>query len=397
MSLRDLIAWFAGGSNGYMSLVHCMNHDWPWITVTVILDLAVAVGYILIALHWRRNERILPDSPAKSALGSMKNIFIFCGICGYVFIPIKMFWPAWRLYDAFLVVLVYLTWRYALSSRQLSVVYNEINRIESLAVELEESKQEARRKSHFLNALSHDLKTPLNGLMLQAHLAQISLTSEDPTTLRESLEQIKACARTTSDLLNGFLELGRLDWAQEPLKIEEFPVRQLLEFIEQEFRERAEKKALILEVVSNSPLILKTDRAMLLRIVRNLLDNAIRFTAQGVIKVAVEATTGGMSLHVADSGEGIALNNQARVFDDFTQVHNSERDSRKGFGLGLAVARRIARQLGGHITLESETDRGSRFTLRLPATSLAGLADSRRIVKQGSNVAAGRQAEDPPR
>ena len=115
MTLNQALAWFTGGTrHPYMTLVHCMSHDTFWIALTVTLDLLVAAGYVVIARHWWRNQRLIPPSPAKAALGSMKNIFILCGICGYLFIPVKMVWPAWRLYDGFLCVLVVLTWRYAL-------------------------------------------------------------------------------------------------------------------------------------------------------------------------------------------------------------------------------------------------------------------------------------------
>ncbi len=106
----NLLDWFAG-SGKYMDLRHCMGHDTFWIGLTVALDLAVAAGYGLIAIHWWRNEKLLDNPQAKRALGRMRNIFFFCGICGYIFIPVKMFWPAWRLYDLFLVALVYFTWR----------------------------------------------------------------------------------------------------------------------------------------------------------------------------------------------------------------------------------------------------------------------------------------------
>src|ERR1041385_9005863 len=119
--LIELSNWLTGASGdapGYMKLNSCMRHDTPWIWATVALDLSVAAGYGLIAMHWWKNSRTLPNNvPAKHALGNMRNIFGFCGICGYAFIPIKMVWPAWRLYDMFMLVLVYSTWRYALRAR----------------------------------------------------------------------------------------------------------------------------------------------------------------------------------------------------------------------------------------------------------------------------------------
>ena len=117
MNVGQLIDWFAG-SGRYMTLEHCMDHDYFWIAVTVSLDLAVACGYLLIAYHWWVNQkRLEPLHPARRALGNMRNIFAFCGICGYVFIPIKMVWPAWRLYDFFMLILVYFTWEYAWAAK----------------------------------------------------------------------------------------------------------------------------------------------------------------------------------------------------------------------------------------------------------------------------------------
>ena len=113
MTMLDFFQWFSGGQHQYMRLYHCMNMDTPWVAVTVALDLAVAAGYVLIARHWWVNERTLPQTPAKNALRNMRNIFILCGVCGYIFIPIKMVWPAWRLYDLFLAGLVYSTWKCA--------------------------------------------------------------------------------------------------------------------------------------------------------------------------------------------------------------------------------------------------------------------------------------------
>jgi signal transduction histidine kinase len=379
MGINDVLNWFAGGRDGYMTLVHCMKHDTYWIALTVCLDLAVAFGYVLIALHWWRNERPLEDSPAKVALGSMKNIFLFCGICGYLFIPVKMFWPAWRLYDGFLVVLVYFTWRYALRSRNLGVVYSELGRTERLAKDLEETREESRRKSFFLNAISHDLKTPLNGLMLQAELAELNLSSNDTEAMRDALVEIKSCARTTADLLNSFMEIGRLDWSENTTAPSPLDLAELLRSVVARHRARAEQKGLELLCHPSSRMIVSTDRVKVERILSNLIDNAIKFTKSGSVELVVETRANDVAIQVADTGEGIAAENQTAIFNDFFQVHNSERDSRKGFGLGLAIAKRLARQLDGDLTVESVPGRGSRFTLLLTAA----LADPRKGASTG--------------
>jgi len=134
-----------------------MNHDTTWVIITVALDLAVALGYSLIALHWWRQQRGAQLSLAHRALGNMKNIFVFCGICGYIFIPIKMVWPAWRLYDLFLAVLAFYTWRYAWNARELKVIYDELTRSEELKRDVADLRTESLRKTFFLNSISHDL------------------------------------------------------------------------------------------------------------------------------------------------------------------------------------------------------------------------------------------------
>ncbi len=364
--LGDLFRWFAGGPDGYMTLSHCMKGDTFWIALTVVLDLAVAMGYVLIARHWWENEKSLPASHAKLALGNMKRIFLFCGTCGYLFIPIKLFWPAWRLYDIFMMALVFFTWRYALNARQLRVVYHELGRTKQLAFELEESRAESRRKSFFLNAISHDLRTPLNGLMLQADLAEFSLVAEDSESLRESLREIKACARTTADLLGSFLELGKLDWSDDPSRESGFLVADLVEHVVKGARSLAQGKGL--EIRSSSPegLYLHTDRVKLERILQNLVGNAIKFTQAGRVEVSVEATGPDAVVHVSDTGVGIPDGLRETIFEEFYQVDNCERNSTKGFGLGLSIARRLARRLRGELVVESEVGRGSRFTLTLP-------------------------------
>jgi signal transduction histidine kinase len=365
MTLADVFHWFSGGRPGYMSLLHCMHGDTFWIAATVLLDLAVAGGYVMIALHWRLNERRLPDGPSKRALGSMKTIFIFCGLCGYVFIPVKMIWPAWRLYDLFLAVLVYYTWRYAWGARELKVVYNELGRSVQLAQELQESRADSQRKSFFLNAVSHDLRTPLNGLNLHAELAEIHLNANDLEGLRGSLAEIRAGAQAAGALLNHFLELGRLDYASEPIRVGPFDLSEALRRLGRSVQPQADRRGLWLRVEAPADLMVQTDREQLLRLVENLLINALKFTHSGGVTLSAGADGPDAVIVVADTGSGIDPEHLGHIFEEFYQVQNAERDRSKGFGLGLAIARRLAVHLGGDLAVESEPGRGSRFSLTL--------------------------------
>jgi hypothetical protein len=146
--LESFFQWFTGGpEHPYHKLYHCMAHDTFWVAITVALDLTIAVGYAIIAYHWWKNQRIAANTPGRTALCNIRNIFIFCGFCGYIFIPIKMFWPAWRLYDIALAFLAYYTWRYVWNARELKVIYNELGQSRKLKDELEKSQTESKQKS----------------------------------------------------------------------------------------------------------------------------------------------------------------------------------------------------------------------------------------------------------
>ncbi len=376
--IQNLLRWFSGGSTPYHTLQHCMQNDNLWITATVLLDLLVAAGYVMIAYHWWTNQKRLPPGPAKSALANMRNIFLFCGICGYIFIPIKMVWPAWRLYDFFLAILVFFTWRYALSTRQFKVIYSELGRSKQLEADLHKSQKESRQKGFFLNAVSHDLRTPLNALTLQAGLMELELNGGgDKESLRRVAEDIQVNARAAAELLDQLLEYARLNEAPERNHIVEVRLHSLIAKCVGTFRTTADAKGLHLRIECPEDLTLRTDQIKIDRILRNLLSNALKFTQQGGITIVAEATRHHAEIRVTDTGIGIAPEHQENLFHDFYQVSNHERDRQKGFGLGLAIARQLARQLGGDLTCQSTAGQGSSFCLELPANSAEHVSEPR--------------------
>lgn len=367
--LVDVSHWLTGASGdspGYMKLSSCMRYDYLWIGITIALDLAVAAGYGLIAMHWWKNSRTLPPVPAKTALANMRNIFLFCGLCGYAFIPIKMVWPAWRLYDMFMVVLVYFTWRYAWKAKDLKVIYNELGQTTRLAADLEKSRKESAEKAFFLNAISHDIRTPLNGLMLQANLAEISANSNDEATLKQSVIEMKSAAHTVAKLLDSFLEYAQLASPAHALQTTRFELKPVIDAMLDKFRYAATAKGLTLHARVPSDLTVRLDSTCLERILTNLLDNALKFTASGSVRMEAETNGNGLEIHVIDTGVGISAQHQAKLFDEFFQVDNVARDKAKGFGLGLAIAQRLARHMGGDVGVESAVGAGSRFTVAFP-------------------------------
>jgi signal transduction histidine kinase len=176
---------------------------------------------------------------------------------------------------------------------------------------------------------------------------------------------MKTSARATSHLLDTLLEFARADWAADSNSVTRFKVRDVLQEVIDQHHVAAKLKRLELRLDCPDDLLLSTDRTKFSRVLTNLVNNAIKFTQAGSVCVEVEQYGRAVRVHVVDTGIGLSPQSRERLFEEFFQVGNHERDRRKGFGLGLAIARRLARQLGGDVLVESDEGKGSRFTVAL--------------------------------
>jgi signal transduction histidine kinase len=220
-----------------------------------------------------------------------------------------------------------------------------------------EREEQARQKSFFLSALSHDLRTPLNAIVLHAELLRSSVIDDDTG---ESARAIMESAAAASELINRLLDFakaGSLDRNQ----VAQVSLGPLLRQIHQRYLPLAEQRGLYLHLLSHEEVAVRTDRHKLQRIMGNLLENAIKYTQSGGVVVSVAPSSEAVAIHVRDTGIGIPRDKAAKLFDEFFQVENEERDRRKGFGLGLAICRSLARQLGGEVRLMSSGPEGSCF------------------------------------
>src|SRR5581483_1200656 len=184
--------------------------------------------------------------------------------------------------------------------------------------------------------------------------------------------RLQANILALADLVGEVLDLARFDATHLNLRISEFTLNDLLTEESANARPWAEAKGLWLKVqMSKAKLRLRSDRSKLVRIVANLLGNAIKYTDAGGVTVCFSREPDGDPLiHVADTGIGVAPEQLEYIFDEFVQLHNPEGDRHKGYGLGLAICRRLVEALGGRITVESQLGQGSRFTVRLPPSSI---------------------------
>jgi signal transduction histidine kinase len=221
-----------------------------------------------------------------------------------------------------------------------------------------EKEVQARQKGFFLNALSHDLRAPLHNVLLSAHLLKMS--AKEGADI-ETLDMLVQNAVAAGDLVTRLLDYAKAS-AQDQNALEPVGLAATLRQIAARFQVIAEQKGLDLRVqVVEQDAPIQTDRHKLERIVTNLVDNAIKYTNRGSVTLSLTARDGRATIGVSDTGLGIPRENVPYLFDEFYQVNNHERDRTKGFGMGLAICKSLARQLGGDVRLASTGPQGSRF------------------------------------
>jgi signal transduction histidine kinase len=203
-------------------------------------------------------------------------------------------------------------------------------------------------KSRFFAAASHDLRQPMHALGL--FIAQLRNHVRTPTT-REIVGQAEASVAAMRNLLDGLLDISKLDAGVFAPRIEDFSIQPLLQRMESGFGPAAREKGLKLRIVP-SRLVVRSDPVLLERIVLNLVSNAVRYTTRGGIVVGCRRRNGGAHIEVWDSGMGIPADKQQDIFQEFFQLVNAERDRSRGLGLGLAIVERSA-LLGHRIMLRS--------------------------------------------
>jgi signal transduction histidine kinase/CheY-like chemotaxis protein len=219
-----------------------------------------------------------------------------------------------------------------------------------------------RAKSRFLAAASHDLRQPLHALSLYS--AVLKLRATDPST-GEIAEQISKASSALTALVDSLLDISKLDAGAIHPELRAFDLRKFVERIGADFRPVAEQKGLAFSVESSDAEVL-SDPVLLERVLRNLLDNAVKYTRDGSVRLVAAAQGDQVRLAVRDSGIGIAPQERERVFEEFYQIGNPERDRTRGLGLGLAIVRRLAQLLKLDVEVESAPGRGTSFSLTLP-------------------------------
>ena len=240
---------------------------------------------------------------------------------------------------------------------------------ESLASRLGEQIAATERasveKTRFLAAASHDLRQPLHAIALFGAALQNALQSHPE---RQNAERLMRAVNALGSSLDTMLDVSRLDAGVITPDVQLFQVDALLVSLNHVFLARAEQAGLQLRIQASGVWV-RSDPQLLQRMLSNLVDNALKYTVRGGVIVRMRKRGERAWVEVRDTGIGIAPGQLERIFEEFYQVGNPERDRARGLGIGLSIVQRLSRLLGHPVEVQSRIDRGTRFRVLLPAAA----------------------------
>ncbi|HYH17172.1 MAG TPA: PAS domain S-box protein [Azospirillum sp.] len=258
---------------------------------------------------------------------------------------------------------------------RLSIV-EDITERKAMEEDLKRAMNEAERanlaKTKFLAAASHDLRQPLQSLFFFA----AALSSHvSPGRGGEVLGHLERGLEALKGLLDSLLDVSRLDAGLVTPAVEDFPITDVLDLVSAAYAPLAHEKRLAWRVDGCAATV-RSDRTLLARMLRNLVENALRYTAAGEVAIECRASASALLICVRDTGMGIPSDHLERIFEEFHQVGNPERDRTQGLGLGLAIVRRLSRLLRHPVAVRSilggDSGGGSEFCITVPLGHAAG-------------------------
>src|SRR3979490_2843313 len=246
-----------------------------------------------------------------------------------------------------------------------------LNEIQNKSRQLEMASE---HKSQFVANMSHELRTPLNAILGLTEMMVTNAARFGTEKAQEPLRRVNAAGTHLLSLINEVLDLSKIEAGTRELKPEPVDLTRLIDAVSGTAGQLAEKNKnpLVVEAAEDVG-TLTADSLRLKQILLNLLSNACKFTKDGEVALRVRKVVDGhawIELAVADTGIGLTAEQRAKLFQDFTQADSLTARRYGGTGLGLALSRKLARMMGGDVTVTSEPGRGSEFTVRLPDAAI---------------------------
>jgi signal transduction histidine kinase len=240
-----------------------------------------------------------------------------------------------------------------------------------LFAEIEEKSRQlamaSEHKSQFVSSVSHELRTPLNAIIGLTEMMVTNAARFGTEKAAEPLQRVHRAGTHLLGLINQVLDLSKIEAGKLELNPQTVQLAPLIEEVVGTARHLAQqnKNRLVVEAQENLGVV-TVDAMRLRQILLNLLSNACKFTKEGEVKLKARRVTEGIELAVVDSGIGMTAEQQSKMFEEFSQADVTTAQRFGGTGLGLAITRKLARMMGGDVTVTSELGKGSVFTARLP-------------------------------
>jgi len=255
---------------------------------------------------------------------------------------------------------------------QSAIALENARLFEEIAQKSRELEIASQHKSQFVANMSHELRTPLAAILGYAELMQEGFYEPLGQKSLDALTRIRSNGKHLLGLINTILDIAKIESGQFTLNVAEYALENVVETVRSATESLAQSKKLALKTVVAKPLPIGVgDEQRLTQVLLNLVGNAIKFTDVGEVRVTVKAVDGHFNVSVADTGPGIPMEHQARIFEQFHQVDSSDTKAKGGTGLGLAIAKQIVEIHGGRIWVQSTVGKGSTFHLQIPMRAAA--------------------------
>ena len=252
-------------------------------------------------------------------------------------------------------------------SYEMSHVIQKMKSDDELKTALEQAELSDKLKSAFLANISHEIRTPLNSILGFSKLVVDEEISYEKK--KEFSAMVKSNGEQLLSIINNLLDFSLIETGQFKLVNKEFDIDKLLRELRKEYHHCAINRGLEMKISGNDenkPYAVHSDIGRVRQVLRNLIDNSVKFTKEGFIEIGHFRNEDGVVIYVKDTGIGISNDFRSQIFKSFTQAEKSKSRKFSGNGLGLALSKKIVEKLGGNIWFESEADKGSVFYILLP-------------------------------
>ncbi|MDO9403243.1 MAG: hybrid sensor histidine kinase/response regulator [Polaromonas sp.] len=275
---------------------------------------------------------------------------------GWLRADAEEYWPVF-------LSLLLVVWIYdRVGLRHLRGVRERVDHARALAAANRLLEQSNVSKTRLIVEASHDLRQPVHALGLMLDRIDVR---EPPAQLKRRLGEVQSCVDTISDMLIDLLDLSRLEKGEYMVDLRPVDLGATLRDLETAFQPMAQRKGLHW-VVASPPVWVMTDPSMLRRIMNNLISNAIKYTHQGGISITCRVSADSVKVRIRDSGVGIPADKLHTIFSEYVRLDDASQEP--GYGIGLAVVKRMVSLLNHRLRVASDPGKGSEFTLSLPIT-----------------------------